>query len=163
MNTHGKSASRTLWPVSSGWLAGSFSVTGRICRTGHTCTMLSFSLMPSNSSSRTTSWMQETPPKSVLFLSKIKSTLFQMQHSLKCRSFQVEPGRLWCLCYEVEALACVWLRSFQIPYHRYLHQLRDCRPGEGITFLVSTLKKKRLWRTHHCNNAPSLPEGSARA
>lgn len=52
---YGKSASRTLCPVSSGWLAGSFSVTGRTCLTGHTCIMVNFSLTPSNSSSSTTS------------------------------------------------------------------------------------------------------------
>lgn len=56
--THGKRASRTLCPVSSGWLAGSFSVTGRTCLTGHTCTMVNFSFTPSNSSSITTSWQE---------------------------------------------------------------------------------------------------------
>jgi hypothetical protein len=54
--TYGKRASRTLWPVSKGWLAGSFSVTGRTWRTGHTWTMLNFSFTPSNSSSNTTSY-----------------------------------------------------------------------------------------------------------
>lgn len=58
--THGNRASSTLCPVSSGWLAGSFSVTGRTCLTGHTCTMVNFSFTPSNSSSITTSWHRNT-------------------------------------------------------------------------------------------------------
>ena len=34
--THGNNASNTLCPVSRGWLACNFSLTGRGCRTGHT-------------------------------------------------------------------------------------------------------------------------------
>lgn len=37
INSYGKSESNTRWPVSKGWLAGNFSVTGRGCLTGHTC------------------------------------------------------------------------------------------------------------------------------
>lgn len=58
--THGKRASSTRWPVSRGWFAGSFSVTGRTWRTGHTCTMVNFSFTPSNSNSNTTSWQTHT-------------------------------------------------------------------------------------------------------
>lgn len=54
--TDGNRASNTRWPVSRGWLAGSFSVTGRTWRTGQTCTMVNFSFTPSNSSSNTTSY-----------------------------------------------------------------------------------------------------------
>lgn len=61
--TYGKSASSTLCPVSSGWLAGSFSVTGRTCLTGHTWTIVNFSFTPSNSSSITTSWNRHTRPQ----------------------------------------------------------------------------------------------------
>lgn len=53
--TYGKRESSTLCPVSRGWLAGSFSVTGRGWRTGHTCNMVYFSFSPSNSVSNTTS------------------------------------------------------------------------------------------------------------
>lgn len=69
--THGKRASSTLCPVSRGWLAGSFSVTGLTCRTGHTCTMVNFSFTPSNSSSSTTSWHTHTTKREVPVFSKI--------------------------------------------------------------------------------------------
>jgi hypothetical protein len=54
--SYGNNESKTRWPVNNGWLAASFSTTGRICRTGQICNIVCFVFSPSNSVSRTTSY-----------------------------------------------------------------------------------------------------------
>lgn len=54
-NTYGKRESKTRCPVNRGWFAGSFSVTGRGWRTGHTWSIVYLFLSPSNSVSSTMS------------------------------------------------------------------------------------------------------------
>src|ERR1700676_839199 len=53
--TYGNRASRILCPVRKGWSAVNFSETGRGARTGHSCIIECFVILPSNSVSSTVS------------------------------------------------------------------------------------------------------------
>lgn len=76
-NTYGKRESSTRCPVSRGWLAGSFSVTGLGWRTGHTCSIVYFDFSPSNSVSKITSYNK---PHTKLFI------IFKYDNSSKWKS-----------------------------------------------------------------------------
>jgi hypothetical protein len=56
IQAHGKSESRTRWPVKSGKSAVSFSATGLGARTGQSWHIVCVVFLPSNSVSKMTSW-----------------------------------------------------------------------------------------------------------
>lgn len=120
--TYGKRASRTLWPVSKGWFAGSFSVTGRTCRTGHTWTMLNFSFTPSNSSSRTTSCKNEN------------SRILRVAKSVN------GSPKMWAALVPLVERTGLWTRREMYIFY-YVSYIRPCFFILGV-LLVHRLKKK---------------------
>lgn len=153
--THGKRASSTLCPVSSGWLAGSFSVTGRTCLTGHTCTMVNLSFTPSNSSSITTSWHRDTRTASTQS-SYFTAVAGGVADSRWRRTVRAEPRRSRCLCFSEAAWSCDWWGSFRTLCHRCLLPWCDCQPNSDLKKRVNSLM---VW-TYQLKVWSHIPAGS---